>query len=283
MMDSLQLCKGSKCGAACGKYHPWPDETVENVIFEIWARSFFDANGRKSPQDQASLFTVFLRISEGALGKLLTNTPVGVYAEPRGSKPREQDDRYRVVWLPGASAEEAAHQCRTYDRAICLTRLRFKYGIRVKKEDEQAAWSHLRPGTDFVAMNLQHIYELFPVPHGTQRHAIVKLLSAWKWTARPLQPGRGNYHHMSWRVGSQDPPPLPVMTGFQNDIVITQVKELKQPEHEQTIHCFYEDTETDPCGTGTTSDSTCNDRPMAGEKRRSLGKIWHQVDTFLIG
>ena len=235
MMDSLQLCKGSKCGAACGKYHPGLDETVENVIFEIWARSFFDANGRKSPQDQASLFTVFLRIPEGALGKLLTNTPVGVYAEPRGSKPREQDDRYRVVWLPGASAEEAAHQCRTYDRAICLTRLRFKYGIRVKKEDEQAAWSHLRPGTDFVAMNLQHIYELFPVPHGTQRHAIVKLLSDWKWTARPLQPGRGNYHHMSWRVGSQDPPPLPVMTGFQNDIVITQVKELKQPEHEQTF------------------------------------------------
>lgn len=64
-MDSLQLCKGSKCGAACGKYHPWLDETVENVIFEIWARSFFDANGRKSPQDQASLSLsscVFLKV-----------------------------------------------------------------------------------------------------------------------------------------------------------------------------------------------------------------------------
>eukprot|EP00435_Cladocopium_sp_Y103_P042190 s1404_g11.t1 len=235
MMESLQLCKGKQCGASCGKFHPGLDESIDNVIFEIWSRSFFDDNGRKTLPENATLFTVFMRVPEGAISKLLTTTPCGIYAEPRGEKPREQDERFRVVWLPGTSAEDAAHLCKTYDKALCLVRIRSKFGIRVKVEDEQAAWAHLRPGTTFVAMTLQHIWELFPVPHGTQRQAIVKLLADWKWTARPLQPGRASFAHMAWRVGSECPPPQPVMTGFQNDIVITQIKELKQPEPTQRI------------------------------------------------
>ena len=234
-MDALQLCKGAKCGTGCNKFHPGLDETIENVIFEIWARSFYDESGRKTSQDQACLFTTFMRIPEGALHKLLTTAPTGVYIEPRGNKPREQDDQYRVVWLPGASADEAAHQCRTYEKAICMVRLKNKYGIRVKQGDEKAAWAHLRPGLDFVSLNIQLIFELFPIPHGTQRHSIVKLLRDWSWEARPLQPGKGNFHHMSWRVGASQPPPQSIMTGFQNDVVITQIKELKPPEPQQQL------------------------------------------------
>jgi hypothetical protein len=226
--DALQLCKGANYGTGCGKFHPGLDESIDNVIFEIWARSFLDEQGRKTSIDQAILFTVFMRIPEGALAKLLSYTPCGVYVEPRGSQPGEQDTQFRVVWLPGVSAEEAAHQCRTCDKAISLVRLKSKYGIRTRKEDEQAAWAHLRPGVDFMALDIQLIYELSPIPHGTQRQSIAKLLSDWGWQARPLQPGKGSYHHMAWRVGAQKPPPQTVMTGFQNDIVITQVKELKQ-------------------------------------------------------
>ena len=180
-MDSLQLCKGAQCGAACNKFHPGLDETIDNMIFEIWARSFFDDNGRKTTSDHASLFTVFMRVPDGALHKIMLGTPQGVYVEPRGSQPREHDAHYKVVWLPGATAETAAHQCRTYDKAICLVRMKTKYGIRVKKEDEKAAWANLRPGIDFVDMCIQLIYELFPIPHGTQRLSITKLLSGRDW------------------------------------------------------------------------------------------------------
>ena len=235
LIEPLQFCKGSRCGSNCNKFHPGLDETIDNVIFEIWARSFLDDHGRKTSQDKAILFTAFARIPDGALNKLLTSTPQGVYIEPRASRPGEHDDRYKVVWLPGSTADEAAHQCRTYEKAICMVRMKNKYGIRVKKDDEQSAWSHLRPGTDFIPITIQLIYELFPIPHGTQRHAIVKLLNDWGWTARPLQPGRGNFSHMAWRVGASLPPPQEVMTGFQNDVVITQVKELKHQEPQQHL------------------------------------------------
>eukprot|EP00438_Fugacium_kawagutii_P025315 Skav217868 [mRNA] locus=scaffold2487:71341:75261:+ [translate_table: standard] len=229
-IEPLQLCRGANCGANCGKFHPAVDETIDNVIFELWSRSFLDDQGRKTPPPDAALFTAFLRIPAGATDKLVANTPHGVYVEPRGERPKEHDDRFRVIWLPGTSPEEAAHHCRTFDKAVSLVRLKNKFGIRVKKEDETSAWAHLRPGTSFTPVDLQHIFELFPIPHGTQRNAIVKLLADWKWLARPLQPGKGSVDHMAWRVGAQTQPPQAVMTGFQNDVVITQIRDLKHVE-----------------------------------------------------
>ena len=234
MMDSFQLCRGSNCGASCNKFHPAVDENIDNMIFELWARSFVDDNGRKVAQDKAT-HSVFMRIPDGALSKLLATTPHGIYIEPRGDKPREHDDRYRVIWMPGNSHEEVVHLCRTYDKAICLVRMKQKYGIRVKKDDEQPAWAHLRPGIEYMAISVQHIYELFPIPHGTQKHAISKLLRDWGWAARPLHPGRGSFAHMAWRVGSEGPPPSPVLTGFNNDVVVTQIKEVKTQMPQQQL------------------------------------------------
>ena len=235
MMEALQLCKGVNCGAECAKFHPGIDEHIDNVIFEIWARSYFDEHGHKAAAAVATLFTVFMRIPEGALAKILTTTPLGVYAEPRGQRPREHDDHYRVIWLPGSSFDEAAHKCRTFSKAICLVRLKNKFGIRVAKDDEQAAWTHLRPGVDFLDLHIKYIFELFPLPHGTQRQAVSKLLSDWGWHARPLQPGKSSFQHMAWRVGSDVQPPHLVMKGFDNDIVITAVKEIKANTPQTTL------------------------------------------------
>jgi len=229
-MDSLQLCKGAQCGAACNKFHPGLDETIDNMIFELWARSFFDDNGRKTTSDHASLFTAFMRVPEGALHKIMLGTPQGVYVEPRGSQPREHDAHYKVVWLPGATAETAAHQCRTFDKAICLVRMKTKYGIRVRKEGEKAAWENLRPGIDFVDMCIQLIYELFPIPHGTQRLYSVIGAGQRDHFSQERAP-----EHMAWRVGAQNPPPRMVMTGIQNDIVITQVKEIKNTQPQKQL------------------------------------------------
>ena len=195
--------------------------------------------GHKAQPSEASLFTAFLRIPAGALAKLLASTPTGVYAEPRGQQPREPDDKYSVVWLPGASYDEALHQSRTFSKTVCLVRMRNKFGVRVAKGDEKIAWSHLRPGIDFMELQIQHIFELFPLPHGTPRQNVCKLLSTWGWQARPLQPGKGNFQHMSWKVGAPAPPPHPVMRGFSMDVVITLVKDLKQDafQNTETLAC----------------------------------------------
>ena len=85
-MEALQLCKGANCGTDCAKFHPAVDEQLDNVIFEIWALSFLNEQGHKTTPTEATLFTVFLRIPEGALQRILVST--GVYAEPRGDMPR---------------------------------------------------------------------------------------------------------------------------------------------------------------------------------------------------
>ena len=236
LMDAMQLCKGNSCGVDCPKHHPDIDENLDGVILEVWSRSFLNDMGKRVEAAQASVFTVFLRLPESALHKILTTAPLGIYVEPRGRQPREADDKYCVVWLPGSSFAEAQHQCRTYAKSICLVRLKSKYGIRVRKADEASAWAKLRPGVEFVDMSIQKIYELFPLPHGTQRQAITQILQDWSWTARALQPGKGNLHHMAWRVGSVDPPPAAVMTAFGSDVIISAVKDLKVPESKPTIY-----------------------------------------------
>eukprot|EP00435_Cladocopium_sp_Y103_P044798 s2183_g12.t1 len=235
-MDALKLCKGQNCGVDCPKHHQDIDETLDAVILEVWSRAFLAEAGKTVEPSKAFLFTVFLRIPASALLKLLTTLPQGIYVEPRGGQPREQDEKFKVVWLPGATFTEAQHKCRTYAKSLCLVRLKQKYGIRVRKEDEAVAWGILRPGTEFVDMSIQTIYELFPVPHGTQRQAITQILADWKWKARALQPGKGNYHHMSWRVGACEPPPAPILTAFGADVIISAVKDLQVQESKPTIY-----------------------------------------------
>eukprot|EP00435_Cladocopium_sp_Y103_P049900 s843_g15.t1 len=236
LVDALHLCKGQNCGWECPKHHPDLDETLDAVILEVWSRNFVDANGKRAESSKAELFTVFLRLPASALHKVLTSLPSGIYAEPRGKQPREHDENYKVIWLPGMSHQDALHQCKTFAKSVCLVRLKNKYGIRVRKCDEASAWGVLRPGVDFMDMTIQKIYELFPIPHGTQRQAITQILSDWTWPARALQPGKGNFHHMAWRIGSAVAPPAPVMTAFGSDVIITAVKDLQVHENKPQIY-----------------------------------------------
>ena len=233
--DALQLCPGGGCGADCPKFHAGIDETLDAVICEVWSRSFFDSKGQKAAAADSVCFTAFLRIPTSALKAVLLSAAPGIYVEPRGELPKQHDAKFSVIWIPGASFEEAQHKRRTYPKSLGLVRLKDKYGIRVAKEDAAHAWSALRPGVDFVGLEIAQIFELSPIPHGTQPAQLVSLLKAWEWNARPLQPGRGTYSHMTWKVGAEEDPPQSVMPGFNLEIVISSVKDLKKPEQKPRI------------------------------------------------
>ena len=187
--DALQLCPGGGCGADCPKLHAGIDETLDAVICEVWSRSFFDSKGQKAAAADSVCFTAFLRIPTSALKAALLS-----------AAPKQHDAKFSVIWIPGASFEEAQHKRRTYPKSLGLVRLKDKYGIRVAKEDAAHAWSALRPGVDFVGLEIAKSFELSPIPHGTQRAQLVSLLNAWEWNARPLQPGRGTYSHMTGKL-----------------------------------------------------------------------------------
>ena len=100
----------------------------------------------------------------------------------------------------------------------------------MRKADEATAWARLRPDVEFIDLSIQKIYELFPLPHGTQRQAITQILQDWSWKATALQPAKGNIHHMAWRVGAVEPLAA-VMTAFGSDVIVSTVK-----EHKPTIY-----------------------------------------------
>ena len=233
-IDILQLCKGVNCGSDCARFHPGVDETMDSAVFEVWSRTYLSPDGNRVESHKASHFTVFLRVPAAASSTILVSTPPGIYAEPR-TEDKEADKDYSVIWLPGLSAQDALHKCKTCTKAICLVRMRQKYGVRVKKTDEETAWAALRPDTTFQSVSVQQIFEIFPLPHGTQRQAAQKALNDWRWSAKALQPGRGSTSHMARRVGAETAPPQPIMNAFDMEVVIKPIKDLKHTPSTPTI------------------------------------------------
>ena len=76
-----------------------------------------------------------------------------------------------------------------------------------------------------TAVQISRVYEVSPLPHGTQRRDVTKLLADWGWAGKALQPGKSNQHYMVWRVGTNVDPPDSTMQAYGSDVVINPVKE----------------------------------------------------------
>ena len=201
-LPQLTLCDGDSCGHDCGKTHAPIGEQLESIIFEVWGRTFLMNKGSKTSPEKADLFVVFVRVPELVIKSIINTSQPGVYMEPRQDGQRGHHDDYRVVWLPKSSYQQAMHVRRTSCFALNLVRNRERYGIQVHKKDEASTWKEVRPDEDFEDVRILEVFELAPIPHGTTRQTMKDLLSQWGWKSKPLQPGRGSMHHMSWRIGS---------------------------------------------------------------------------------
>ena len=203
--------------------------------FEVWGRQFLLEKGGKVKPGQSDLFIVFFRVPTALLEGVITTAHPGVYLEPRQDGQRGHHEDYRVVWLNRCTFQQALHHRKVSNFAINLVRNRDRYGLQVLKKDESKAWKEVRPDEEFKDIRIQEIYEIAPVPHGTSKQMISELLSEWGWSARPMQPGQGSMHHMSWKIGTDQKPPRTVLRGFDQDILVTPVKQAKpwgqEPSH----------------------------------------------------
>ncbi len=159
------------------------------------------SRGRKVPQDQADLFQVFVRVPTVCQLPLqrLSGTD-GFYVEPRQSDGRGADPSTTVVWIPQGDLTTAIHKMKTLERALAITRFRNKYGIRVPLQEAEATHQALCPNTPFLNFGIQKVWELRPLPHGTQKNGLLTMLRAWNWQAKPLQPCRADAAGMGWLV-----------------------------------------------------------------------------------
>lgn len=234
-VPQFRLCHGRQCGKDCAFFHAPVGESLQGVILDIWARGYFNVHGKATKAEHANYFQVMLRIPTVALDLLLRSGTKGVYIEPRSSTAKGPHEAYCVIWLAGHDRDQALHKLRTCTHGIAVARLHQRYGVRVAKAHEKKTHEELRPDDDFVDVEVKHIYTIFPVPYGVQRSQMVKLLAAWKWEAKPLQPVKGNLQGQAWTIGATDAPPNKVLPGFGHDILVTLQKDVTAPAHTQTL------------------------------------------------
>lgn len=150
----------------------------------------------------------------------------GLYVEPRGDDGRSSDSTFAVIWITDHPKGEVLHLLKTTEKAIALARFGQKWGLRVFARDASAVQTKVKPEDDTPHITVQHIYELRPLPHGTQKKSIQALLTSIGWQAKPLQPGKADISGMSWKVGASEAPPSVVLQTQQGDVTVTLQKQL---------------------------------------------------------
>ena len=226
---AMTLCKGN-CGTGCQAYHAPVDEDHDQVLHEVWARRFTNAQGQKTEATKADSFVAFLRIITDARDNVLKSFTQGIYFEPRDETTRSAHGDFSVIWLPSADLEKACHVWKTTSEALNITRMRNRYGIRVQSKHEQSVHESLRPEIDFVKVAVKFVYRIQPLPHGLQRNQVAKLLKEFSWTARPLQPARGSHEGSAWDIGTDTAPPSLTLKAFGRDLMITQIRDRSEKQ-----------------------------------------------------
>ena len=228
-VPGLNLCRDSACKGDCPAFHPAVDEHVDRMLLDVWARQFAVLEGGRASSEKAALFQALIRVPSSAAKHLQRISVPGFYFEPRAPNGFGPHPAYAVIWLPGQNKQQAVHALRTCDKALGLARLGPKFGLRVLDEHEQEVFQALRPQQSFVKVRVLSKWRLHPLPHGTQRHALVQLLGRWKWAAKPLQPCRGDSSGCAWEVGSEVDPPASVLQAGDTFVLVHKIKDVGLP------------------------------------------------------
>ena len=117
----------------CHAYHAAVDETVDQLIVDLWGRRYCKAAGGKVPAPDAELFQVYVRVPTSAVTHLVRLQKPGLYVEPRAADGSGPHSACAVIWVPNIDLGQALHLLRTTEKAVSLARINCRYGLRVKK------------------------------------------------------------------------------------------------------------------------------------------------------
>ena len=229
---TFMLCRTPLCGTSCGFFHaPYDEEDIETVVMDVWSRGWHNSKGHRSPPLEADAFSCLMRVPQLASHTLQRlSGQRGIYVEPRDSTGRTTDAKYGVIWMPGHSLKEISCKLAAAPKVIALVRKQDRYGLRFTNDHMEAAHKELKPNAPF-----EYLFHISPLPHGMQRPALQKLLKAWTWAAKPLQPKYAGPHGITWEVGSASSPPSTVLQHSGGDVVITEVTK-EAPHRPSFVH-----------------------------------------------
>ena len=250
----FSLCKDSACSGDCPRFHCAVDEPLEQLVLDIWARQWAKIDGGRTSSAEAAVFHALLRVPASSLKHFQCAQAQGLYFEPRSKDGFNAHPGFAVVWLPQADRAAAQHALRTCEKALRLARLGRKWGLRVRETDEESVFAAFRPGVPFIKVAAHFKWRIHPLPCGIQRQQLAALLKRWQWTARPLQPLKGDASGMAWLVGSESEPPSTALPVGEDYALVTLQKGLTQGPTQVPVcasrktkrHIIYDDGEPGP-------------------------------------
>ena len=227
----LRLCTDLNC--KCDAWHNEEQEPVQSPVLDVWRRQFLRSGFKQAPQQDATMFSVCVRIPQCLLVRLLAMSGSGgVYLEPRSLDAKDVDRTFDIIWVPKADKQSLQHLRQTTPASLGIARVADRFGLRVRSEQAQAVHQSIRPDAVFLAQGPRLQYSVGPIPYGTDRQALSKALKGCNWDAKPIQPvgsvdgGKGN----TWTVHSTTAPPTNILHMMHGEVVIST---LKAPDNER--------------------------------------------------
>ena len=225
----LQICRLVDC--SCAKKHM--NDPQQDVILDLWGRSFLTHRFHRCPQDQADLFSCHARLEQSTAASMLKLSGVaGIYLEQRSIDGKRDDVAFHTIWLSHKSQGEARADLALAPIGSSLLRIGQRFGIRTPIAKAEEMHQLLRNGQPFLA-GTKTLWEIAPLPWGSTKKAIQALVDSWNWRARALQSGGKSRDGtgLVWQIQAIEDPPATVYSLQHSDVVITK---LSQAPHVTT-------------------------------------------------
>ena len=239
MIPALQLCKDDACAGNCKLFHCAIDEEVRQVAVDVWNWRWLDEKYKPTKASDATCFSVYLRVPLSGLDPILGYSGWnGIYFEPRHSD-RDGAPRYATVWLPKNSVvDDAMKFKRSSEMVVGLARMGTKLGLRAYAKHESQVLKMVYPDRQIVNCGIKLVYEMGPFPHALSKDGVLKIISDWKWAARPLRPLKSTPVGRYWEVGTSTTPPSPFLYTDKGAIAVTK----KRDQYEVTPSATFQAT-----------------------------------------
>ena len=230
----LKLCSEQHC--KCAAWHNPEGIAVQSAVVDVWKRQFLRKGYKQESQPSASMFSVCIRIPTCIKDRVIESSgTAGIYAEPRSLDSREVDNSFEVVWIPKSDRKTVVHLKQTNPAATSIVRSDDRWGLRVPVSQAKALHASIRPDAVYLPQGPRLKFTVAPVPYGTDRRSLSKILKTMGWEAKPIQPtgavegGRGNV----WSVFATEHPPTNIVTMGHGEMVIATVKKPSEQKGDQ--------------------------------------------------
>ena len=196
---------------------------------DVWDRQWMTKKFERAKPANADLFAFTFRMAADRYDELLAaSSNNGIYYEPRSQCGRKPNDAYHVTWLPNMSFQEAKYAQQTAPHPTSMTRHGDRYGLRSDALHAQPVHDKFRPETPLL-LGSKETYLVGPLPFSTTKDGVAKMLKAWQWDARPLQPkGRTpDSNGVQWTIQAVEDPEFWIYTLQHGDVLITKQQPTK--------------------------------------------------------